>query len=307
MSLALCMIVKDEVNRIAGCLDPVFGLLDELIVIDTGSTDGTPGLIERRYGVKPLPGALEEARCFCKSDLRNSAYERASTDWILSLDADERIDPAALERWRRMAHAPGVAGYFGAWINRPEGEADYEDYKLFLFRRGFRKRGVVHENVQVDLREKGAVAGWLDGLVVHHHPEGAKQPAKNEWYRRRLECGLRLDPGWRRYDWFLGYMSWQEGRVADALAHLGIAARSRSTLFPVECLNAAMVLAEIYARRGEREALAATLASAQSFFDEAAGDFEVRINFRLGPWLRAAAAAGERGELEAIRAYRFAR
>jgi glycosyltransferase involved in cell wall biosynthesis len=307
MSLALCMIVKDEANRIAGCLDPVVGLVDEMVIVDTGSSDGTPEFVERRYGVKVLRGALEESRCFCKSDLRNAGYERTGADWILSLDADERVDPTALERWRRMEHPSGLSGYFGAWVNRPEGEPDYEDYKLFFFRRGFRKRGLVHENVQTDVREKGGSAVWMDGLVVQHYPEAAKQPAKNDLYRWRLQCALRHEPEWRRYDWFLGYMSWQEGRVAEALAHLGAAARSRSKLFPVECLNAAMVLAEIQARRGEREALAATLASAQSFLPEVAEDFEVKINFRLEPWLRAAAAACERGELDAIRAYRFGR
>ena len=307
MSLALCMVVKDEANRIAGCLDPVAALADELIVIDTGSRDGTAALIERRYGVRPLAGALEEARCLCKSDLRNAAYARAESDWILSLDADEQIDPALVERFKRADHAPRVAGYFGAWVNRIEGEPEFDDYKLFFFRRGFRKRGLVHENVQVDVREKGAEALWMEGLAVHHYPEAAKEAEKRTLYRWRLQCALRREPHWLRYAWFLGYMDFQAGRLDEARAHLAAAAQAEPALFPVESLNARMVLAEIQARAGEREALARNLAAAAAHYERVKEDFEVRINFRLAPWLRAASDACARGDLEAIRAYRFAR
>lgn len=307
MSLALCMVVKDEANRIAGCLDPIFERVDELVIFDTGSSDGTPALIERRYGVRPFAGELEESRCFCKSDLRNLAYERIGADWILSLDADERIDPAMLERFRRLDHVPGVAGYFGAWINHLEGEPDFEDYKLFLFRKGFRKRGLVHENVQLDVREKGSEAHWLDGLAVDHHPEAAKDAAKLALYRWRLQCAMRLQPQWHRYAWFLGYMDFQAGRLDDAAMHLSACAQTDSTLFPVECLNSRMVLAEIQARRGDREALAATLDAALRFHRQVASDFELKINFRLEPWLHAAQEASARGDLDNVRAYRFAR
>lgn len=307
MSLALCMVVKDEANRIAACLDPLFEQVDELIVIDTGSGDGTPALIERRYGVKPLAGALQEARCLCKSDLRNAAFERAGCDWILSLDADERIDPALLERFRRSDPAPRAAGYFGAWINRLDGEPEFEDYKLFFFRRGLRKRGLVHENVQVDVREKGAEALWMEGLAVYHYPEAAKEADKKTLYRWRLQCAMRREPAWHRYAWFLGYMDFQAGRWDEAQTHLRAAAEAGSPLFPVEGLNSRMVLAEIQARRGEREALARNLHAAVAHYERVKDDFEVRINFRFEPWLRAARDASDRGALEAIRAYRFAR
>lgn len=307
MTLALCMVVKDEANRIAECLDPIANLVDELIVVDTGSSDGTPALIERRYGVKPIAGRLEESRCFCKSDLRNRVFERAGTDWILSIDADERIAPGLVERFRRLELAPHVAGCFGTWLNRLEGEPEFEDYKLFFFRKGFRKRGLVHENVQVDVREKGFAALWMEGLVVNHYPEVVKHAAKNDLYRWRLECALRQEPEWHRYHWFLGYMDFQTGHWEAATRHLGTAAQSASTLFPIECLNSSMILAEIQARNGERQVLGATLDAALRFYERVADDFEVRINFRMKPWLHSAIGAFERGDLAGIRAYRFAR
>ena len=163
MAIALCMVVKDEANRIDTCLDAALGAVDEVVIFDTGSTDGTPERLARRYGIRAIPGNLCESRCYTKSDLRNRGYELAKADWILSLDADERIDAAALHQFRGLQHAPDISGYFGAWTNHLAGASDFEDYKLFLFRRGFRKRGLVHENAQVVSQRRVRV---VDRLVL---------------------------------------------------------------------------------------------------------------------------------------------
>lgn len=307
MKLALCMVVKDEINRIIDCLEPIIDLLDEILIIDTGSSDGTPELLKRRFGITPLTGRLEEARCYCKSDLRNWAFNQVAAPWIFSLDADERIAPEALNRFCSMSHAPDVAGYFGRWTNHLDGAPPFEDYKLFLFRRGLRKRGMVHENVQIDIRERGQRALWRDGLEVAHFPDSVKLPDKTRLYRWRLETALRLEPDWRRYRWFLGYMDYQAGRWDEAADHLTAAAISASPLFPVECLNSRMVLADIHARRGKRESLGALLEDTRRYFAQVADDFEVAINFRFAPWLARAEEAFDAEDMEAIRAYRFAR
>lgn len=307
MSLALCMVVKDEINRIAGCLEPILDLLDEVVIIDTGSSDGTPELLKRRFGITVDTGRLEASRCYCKSDLRNLAYSRTTTPWILTIDADERVRPEALTRFLSMPHAPQVAGYFGRWTNHLEGQTPFEDYKLFLFRHGFRKRGLVHENIQIDIRERGLQARWLDDLEVDHFPETVKLPDKARLYRWRLETAMQTNADWHRYHWFLGYMDFQQGDYESAIRHLNVAATSTSPLFPVERLNSCMVLAEIHARRRERDALGALLADMQRYLSEVKDDFEVAINFRLPGWLAESAKAFAADDLDAIRAYRFAR
>jgi hypothetical protein len=93
----------------------------------------------------------------------------------------------------------------------------------------------------------------------------------------------------------------------QALAHLDKAASSNSPLFPVECLNSRMVMAEIYAQLGQARELAHTLDQAINFHSAVRGDFEVQINRRLLPWLMAAREHCRKGELTAIQAYRFAR
>ena len=305
--LALCMVIKDEVNHIAGCLEPIIDLLDSVVIIDTGSTDGTQDLLKQKFGITPLSGKLTADRCFCKSDVRNAAFENVETPWILSLDADERIGRDALERFLRMRHPESTMGYFGTWVNHVDGAQPFEDYKLFLFRKGARKRGLIHENVQVDIRSRNQRAAWLDGLSVQHYPERSKHATKTAFYRQRLECALRNEPDWYRYYWFLGYMDYCARHWDEALAHLDKAASSNSPLFPVECLNSCMVMAEIYAQLGQQRELAHTLDQALAFYRELRGDFEVQINRRLLPWFTVAREHCRKGELESIKAYRFAR
>lgn len=306
--LALCMVVKDEIGRLEACLEPLLSHVDDVVIIDTGSTDGTPEMLEQRFGITPLHGRLEASRCLCKSDLRNYAYSRCRADWILSIDADERIQPDSIRavlNGIRDKNAP--AGYFGKWINHLEGAPDFDDYKLFLFGKGLKKRGMVHENVQLDIREAGLTANWLDGFEVHHYPDPGKHEFKTHLYRKRLECALMQQPEWLRYNWFLGYMHYQAGEWEEACSHFDKVIFLQPALFPVECLNCYLLRIEIAARQNEPNLVEYLLEKARSYHQRMAGDFEVRVNFRILPWLEAAKRLVQLGQLEDIRAYRFAR
>ena len=86
--LSLCMIVRDEQEMLPGLLDSVRGLWDEFLVADTGSTDGTVDLLEKA-------GATVEPFAWCDdfAAARNASLDMASGEWILFLDADERVSP----------------------------------------------------------------------------------------------------------------------------------------------------------------------------------------------------------------------
>lgn len=306
-SLALCMVVKDEIQRLAGCLEPLIDGVDEVVIVDNGSTDGTQAMLEQRFGITPLPGKAQSPRCLGLTELRNHAFAQCNSDWILSIDADERLAPDAMRVVREAIRDDAPAGYFGTWINHVDGEPEFEDYKLFLFRRGLAKRGLVHENAQIDLRDRGLGAAWLPGLEVRHFPEPEKLAGKSLRYRQCLEYAVAQEPGWLRYHWFLGYMDYQQGDWDAAERLFSIVVDAQPMRFPVECLNCYMVLSEIAARRGKRTLLLGLLDEALGFYSRVADDFEVAINFRLHPWLSSARDSARAGRLQEIRAYRFAR
>lgn len=149
--VSVTIITLNEAEHIAAAINSA-EWADEILVVDSGSTDATLD-IARAKGVTVL----------CRDwsgyvDQKNFAAEKASHDWIFSLDADERI-PAALATEIRSVVAdepplrgyrvPRVAYHLGRWVRTTD---FYPDYQTRLYdRRAARWRGkYVHESVAVD-------------------------------------------------------------------------------------------------------------------------------------------------------------
>jgi (heptosyl)LPS beta-1,4-glucosyltransferase len=163
-TLACVVITKNEEANIQDCLHSV-QWVHEVIVVDAESRDRTVELAREcgaRVFVNPWPGFGRQ---------KNFGMAQASSDWILILDADERVTgelcralQACLERWRPGAPvAYRIARrnfYYGAWIRRA---GVYPDYQVRLFRRGMAHYNdvAVHENLLVD-GEIGTLSGHLD-------------------------------------------------------------------------------------------------------------------------------------------------
>ena len=161
--LTVTVITRNESQHIAAALESV-KWADEIIVVDSESTDDTVAIANRytpRVIVRAWPGYVAQ---------KNFAAEQASNDWILSLDADERVSPELADEIRRMLAAPAAAGYriprvtfhLGRWIRSTDW---YPDYQLRLYnRRRARWTGrYVHESVRAD----GAV-GKLRSELQHY-------------------------------------------------------------------------------------------------------------------------------------------
>lgn len=305
MELGLGMVVKDEVNRITAALDPIFDLLADVVIIDTGSTDGTLDLLRERYRVEPISIEISMEDCLSLAVRRRFGMDRLRTDWILMLDGDEVMERAGLEALVRGPD-PDCHGLFAEWRNHMADGAVFEDYKCPIFRSPARPWGCIHENVQVDLRTKGLRARWQPGLLLNHYPEGVKVPAKRRRYEDRLHCCRAKDPDWLRYDWFLGYMLFRDGLHDRAEPLLRRVAFTPDPRFPVERLNAFTVLADLLLREGRTAEVPAVLDAAVALFKAEEGEFEVVINFRLGPWLHGAQAAAAEQRWSDIKSYRFA-
>ena len=171
--VSVTIITLNEIANIDACLDSV-AWADEVVVIDSGSTDGTVERAQAR-GVRVLvrgwPGYSEQ---------KNIAAGEAAHDWILSVDADERVTPALAAEIRSvLASEPSAAGFrmprvtwhLGRWIRTTDW---YPDYQLRLYdrRRAKWPPRLVHESVRAD----GQVAYLASELqhcayrdISHHH------------------------------------------------------------------------------------------------------------------------------------------
>ncbi len=107
-TLSLCLIVKNEERNLPRCLDSVRGLAGELIIVDTGSTDGTPS-IAAGYGAEVVPFDFTIVDF---AAARNHAIARASGRWILMLDADETLDRGQRAHARKAHRARPKRGVF---------------------------------------------------------------------------------------------------------------------------------------------------------------------------------------------------
>lgn len=105
-TLALSMIVKNAAGDLPECLAGVAGIVDEIVIADTGSDDDSAA-IARAAGAKTLniPWESDYAKA------RNLCLAEVNCDWVLVLDADERLDPGAREKLPTLLGNRSVAGY----------------------------------------------------------------------------------------------------------------------------------------------------------------------------------------------------
>ncbi len=97
VTISLCMIVKNEEAILSRCLDSVADLMDEIIIVDTGSSDGTKE-IAKKYTSKVFDFTWIDDF----SAARNFAFSKATMDYIYSADADEMLDEENRERFKKL-------------------------------------------------------------------------------------------------------------------------------------------------------------------------------------------------------------
>lgn len=202
--LSVAMIVKDEAALLSECLESVRAIAGEICVVDTGSRDGTLD-IARKFGAKT--GAFAWCNDFAAA--RNASLGLCTGDWILVIDADERLTPldctkiqsstagprdccyrimtrnytneVSVSEFHACVHgepaARGFAGWFPSWKIR-----------LFPNHAGACYRGKVHELVRHSLEEKG-IRVLSSDAVIHHYPLLRDPERLREKQRRYLELG----------------------------------------------------------------------------------------------------------------------
>ncbi len=207
------MIVRDEAYFLDRCLGAVRDYVDEMIVVDTGSTDRTRE-IARAAGATLYDYQWDDDF----SHARNFSLSKASGDWILVLDADEWMAPEDMESLRRLIRDTDYDAFFLQQFNYSNNplekdwvpvkspsrySAQYLGYRinpiarLFRNRQDIRYRGRVHEVIDPCLPE-GSYTTLA--IPIHHHIDGDPNKPKHERqlnYLRIIEDTLRERPDGR--------------------------------------------------------------------------------------------------------------
>jgi tetratricopeptide (TPR) repeat protein len=223
--LSVCLIVRDERENIASCIESVKDLSPDVVVLDTGSQDGTDALAES-LGAKvhraPWEGDFSKAR--------NACLGLAQGRWVLFLDADERLSASSLARLRHIAdqipsapHARSVK-----FINHMgEGDGDevvYHYYaRLFPRMQCIEYRGRLHEqlwNTEADCALPTIIE---EEIIIHHYGYDSRRVEKKEKFRRNEEILLQAieeepDNWFHRHNY--GVSLFGRERFFEALAHL---------------------------------------------------------------------------------------
>ncbi len=162
--ISATLITYNEERNIAEALQSL-SWVDEIVVIDSGSSDATLEICRRftdRIIHRDWTGYVDQ---------KNFAVERACNDWIFSLDADERSSPELSIEIQKLAtqgfrnhgyRIPRVAFFMGRWIRHGDW---YPDYQLRLFDRKYGRweGGRVHESVKTTIE-----TGFLKGEIHHY-------------------------------------------------------------------------------------------------------------------------------------------
>jgi len=170
VKISLTMIVRDEEKNLSNCLESVAGLFDEIVVVDTGSTDRTVE-IARSFGARVFDFVWVDDF----GAARNAALARATGDYAFWLDADDVVDPPEREKLRALLDGLGAGDEACCVVHckcdpSPDGsggETVVDHIRLFPLRQDVRWTYRVHEQILPALRRAGVPVRWT-GITVRH-------------------------------------------------------------------------------------------------------------------------------------------
>lgn len=212
--LAVCMIAKNEAEFIVGAIESVTGLADEIIVVDTGSTDDTVALARgagARVEFFPWVGDFSAAR--------NASLSYATADWVLCLDADERLQKGSFSSVRAVMEEGGdphrvICVRIMNYTRTGRFMSDGFSGRLFQNVPTMKFHGRVHEEVGGD-RADVATDYRLDINFDHYgaDPDVMKEKAKDARNIELLESRLKEKPDDLLTWFYLGSQHATAGRL----------------------------------------------------------------------------------------------
>ena len=237
------MITKNEEKYLGQCLNSVNDLVDEIVIVDTGSTDKTKE-IAKKFNAKIYDFKWIDNF----SAARNESLKHATRDWILVFDADEVVEKHDLIKMKdAIENANNFAGFSleqRSYLNNyfegaAENDSDFELVKnyrfylphnlvrLFKNNQGLHFKHKVHELVEDSITEQNLIYKRLD--VVLHHFGSLKDEKliieKTEQYSRIILEQLKENPDSARYNYQAARMYLGTKDFANALKFFKITAK----------------------------------------------------------------------------------
>ena len=226
--LSLCMIVRDSARTLPACLESIRPWVDEMVIVDTGSVDETPRIVESFGG-----RLFHFPWCDDFSAARNESLRHARGDWLFWMDSDDTIPPECGRPLRGLierAVAPNVLG-FVIQVHCPGGGEDgdpatdvtaVDHVKLFRNRPDLRFDGRIHEQILPAIRRAGGEVAWTELYVVHSGSDQSRaaQERKRQRDLRLLELELAERPEHPFTLFNLGMTHVHGARYAEAADYL---------------------------------------------------------------------------------------
>ena len=196
-TISLCMIVKDEEMHIERCLDSMSELVEEIIIVDTGSTDRTVEIVSD-YTSKVYSYPWKDDF----SDARNYSFSRASMDYCMWMDADDILEKEEKDKFLQLKQslAPDI-DFVMMKYNTSFDEAGRPSFSYFRERwirncTQYRWIGAVHEVIP----PSGKVI--YSDIAISHKKKGAGDPDRNlRIYQKMIAEGNHLEP---RHQYYYG-------------------------------------------------------------------------------------------------------
>jgi tetratricopeptide (TPR) repeat protein len=201
--LSATLIVRNEESNLPRCLASLVGVADEIVVVDTGSTDLT---VEVARAAGARVGSFAWRDDF--SAARNAALELATGDWALWIDADEALAEGSGRMIQEAIMRPCFGG-FHIRINNVVGDGMVDQFvhvpvRLFRLTPETRFEGRIHEQVAPSLQRQGLILATLEGAAIDHYgytPQAMAERNKIERTLALLEREIASEPG-NAFHWF---------------------------------------------------------------------------------------------------------
>lgn len=217
-SLSVCLIVKNEEQYLEDCLLSVKDVADQIILLDTGSTDRT---VEIATSLGAEIHQFEWCDDFAAA--RNESIRHADSDWIMWLDADERLPESEQSKLKQLLKpSPGTLAYRVRIRNLKEDGENYslsDAHRLFTNHKGISFSGSIHEQVSPSLKAVGGKELDANFYLWHlgYGLGGEEHSKKLERNYNLLSTGLQTDPDNAYLRYTLAHNLKERGELGQAI------------------------------------------------------------------------------------------